>query len=31
MDEGLEGTIFGAAVSPLGKLATTWSRIKAQD
>jgi hypothetical protein len=31
MDEGLEGAIFGAAVSPLGKLATTWSRIKAQD
>ena len=27
MDEGLEVAVFGAAVSPLGKLATTWSRI----
>lgn len=31
MDEGLESAIFGAVVSPLGKLATTWSQIKAQD
>lgn len=31
MDKGLEQTALAEAVSPLGKLTTTWSRIKAQD
>ena len=31
MEKGLEQTALAEAVSPLGKLTTTWSRIKAQD
>ena len=31
IDKGLEQTALAEAVSPLGKLTTTWSRIKARD
>ncbi len=31
MDKGLEQTALAEAVSPLGKLTTTWSRIKGRD
>jgi hypothetical protein len=31
MDKGLEQTALAEAVSPLGRLTTTWSRIKARD